>query len=443
MPLLTEGNAIMFNPQVEAMPIPELRELQGTRLRDLVARAYNRVPFYRAKLDAAGITPDAIRGIEDIVQLPFTVKSEFREQYPFGMFAVPQSEIVRIHASSGTTGKPTVVGYTRADIDNWAECAARSLVCGEANAEDIVQIAYGYGLFTGGLGMHYGAERLSAAALPMSAGNTEKQIMLMQDFGVTVLCCTPSYALQIAEVAAHLGVDLKKLPLKCGLFGAEPWTEAMRRHIEELFPLKALDIYGLSEVAGPGVANECLEQHGLHIFEDHFYPEIIDPDTGVPLPDGEKGELVFTGLTKEGVPLIRFRTRDITMIYTDGPCPCGRTSRRMARLMGRTDDMLIIRGINVFPSQVEDILVRIEGVEPQYLIVVDRQANLDTMEIKVEVTEALFSDEVKKLEALRDKIQQQIRALLNISAKITLVEPRTIERTLGKAKRVQDLRKLT
>ena len=433
----------MFNPQAEAMPVKELRKLQGERLQDLVRRAYAHVPFYRAKLDAHGVKPDDVRGIEDIAKLPFTMKKEFREQYPFGMFAVPHREIVRIHASSGTTGKPTVVGYTRNDIDNWAECAARSLACGGATADDTVQIAYGYGLFTGGLGMHYGAEKLGAAALPTSSGNTEKQIMLMKDFGVTVLCCTPSYALQIAEVAAQMGEDLHRLPLKSGHFGAEPWTEAMRKRIEELFPLKALDIYGLSEVAGPGVASECLEQHGLHVFEDHFYPEIIDPETGAPLPDGQKGELVFTCLTKEGVPLIRYRTRDITMILDEGPCPCGRTSRKIARLMGRTDDMLIIRGINVFPSQVEDVLVRIEGVHPQYLIVVDRQGNLDTMEIKVEVTESLFSDEVRKLEALRDKIHHQIKAMLNVSAKITLVEPKTIERTLGKAKRVQDLRKLT
>ena len=433
----------MFNPREEARPVQELRKLQGERLKDLVKRAYENVPFYRAKLDAKGVKPGDIRGIEDIARLPFTMKAEFREQYPFGMFAVPHREIVRIHASSGTTGKPTVVGYTKNDVDNWAECAARSLGCGGATAEDTVQIAYGYGLFTGGLGMHYGAERLGAAALPMSSGNTEKQIMLMKDFKVTVLCCTPSYALQIAEVAKQMGEDLRRLPLKSGHFGAEPWTEAMRRHIEEAFPLKALDIYGLSEVAGPGVANECLEQHGLHVFEDHFYPEIINPETGEPLPDGQKGELVFTCLTKEGVPLIRYRTRDITMILDEGPCPCGRTSRKIARLMGRTDDMLIIRGINVFPSQVEDVLVRIEGVQPQYLIVVDRQGNLDTMEIKVEVTEALFSDEVKKLEALRDKIHHQIRTMLNVSAKITLVEPKTIERTLGKAKRVQDLRKLT
>ena len=433
----------MFNPQAEAMPVAELRRLQGQRLRELVQRAYDHVPFYRARMQEQGVQPGQIRHIEDVGKLPFTTKTDFRDQYPFGMFAVPHREIVRIHASSGTTGKPTVVGYTRNDIANWAECAARSLACGGATAEDTVQIAYGYGLFTGGLGMHYGAERLGAAALPMSAGNTEKQIMLMKDFGVTVLCCTPSYALQIAEVAAQMGEDLMKLPLKSGHFGAEPWTEAMRKRIEELFPLKALDIYGLSEVAGPGVANECLEQRGLHVFEDHFYPEIIDPETGDPLPDGQKGELVFTCLTKEGVPLIRYRTRDITMLLAEGPCPCGRTSRKIARLMGRTDDMLIIRGINVFPSQVEDVLVRIEGVHPQYLIVVDRQGNLDTMEIKVEVTEKLFSDEVRGLEALREKIHHQIRTMLNVSAKITLVEPKTIERTLGKAKRVNDLRKLT
>lgn len=433
----------MFNVQAETMPVGELRKLQGQRLRALVERAYDHVPFYRTKMLEQGVKPEDIRSIEDVVKLPFITKADFREQYPFGMFGVPQKEIVRIHASSGITGKPTVVGYTRADIENWAECAARSLACGGATAEDTVQVAYGYGLFTGGLGMHYGAEKLGAAALPMSAGNTEKQIMLMKDFRVTVLCCTPSYALQIAEVAATMGVDLMKLPLKSGNFGAEPWTEAMRQRIEEVLPLKALDVYGLSEVAGPGVANECLEQHGLHVFEDHFYPEIIDPATGHPVPDGEKGELVFTCLTKEGVPLIRYCTRDITMILNEGVCPCGRTSRKIARLMGRTDDMLIIRGVNVFPSQVEDVLVRIEGVYPQYLIIVDRKGNLDTIEIQVEVTESLFSDEVRKLEALRDQIHHQIKTMLNVSAKITLVEPKTIERTLGKAKRVQDRRKLS
>ena len=432
----------MYNPMEEAMPVADLRRLQGQRLRGLVERAFDRVPFYREKFERAGVRPEDIRCIEDIAKLPFTMKHEFRDQYPFGMFGVPQREIVRIHASSGTTGKPTVVGYTKADIENWAECAARSLGCGGATAEDVVQVAYGYGLFTGGLGMHYGAERMGAAALPMSAGNTEKQVMLMKDFGVTVLCCTPSYALQIAEVAEQMGVNVRELPLRSGHFGAEPWTEAMRAHIEEVLPLKALDIYGLSEVAGPGVANECLEQNGLHVFEDHFYPEIIHPETGEVLPEGEKGELVFTCLTKVGVPLIRYRTRDITMLLNDGPCACGRTSRRIARLMGRTDDMLIIRGINVFPSQVEDVLVRIEGVHPQYQILVDRKGNLDTVEIRVEVTEHLFSDEIKKLEALRDRIHQQLKNTLSVSAKITLVEPKSIERTLGKAQRVVDLRRL-
>jgi len=433
----------MFNPQAESMPLAELRKLQGERLKDVVKRAYDKVPFYHELLDEHGVKPEDIQTIDDITKLPFVTKALFREQYPFGMFAVPQKDIVRIHASSGTTGKPTVVGYTATDIENWAECAARSLGCGGITADDTVQIAYGYGLFTGGLGMHYGAERLGAAALPTSSGNTEKQIMLMQDFGVTALCCTPSYALEIGEVAARMGVDLMKLPLKAGFFGAEPWTEAMRKHIEEILPLKALDIYGLSEVAGPGVANECLEQNGLHVFEDHFYPEIIDPETGESLPDGEKGELVFSCITKEGVPLIRYRTRDITMLMNDGPCPCGRTHRRIARLMGRNDDMLIIRGINIFPSQVEDVLMRIEGLQPQYLLIVDRQGNLDTMEIKVEVTEGLFSDEVRKLEELREKIKHQIKTMLNISVKVTLVEPNSIPRPVGKAKRVEDLRKLT
>ncbi len=432
----------MFNPTAEMMPREALHIWQGEKLRQLVRRAYDHVPFYRERMQDAGIQPEDIRYIEDVARLPFMTKMDFRGQYPFGMFAAPMRDIVRIHASSGTTGKPTVVGYTKNDLDVWAECAARSLGCGGATVDSIVQVAYGYGLFTGGLGMHYGTECMGAAVVPASAGNTEKQIMLMKDFGATVLCCTPSYALQIAEVAAQIGINMMDLPLKAGHFGAEPWTEAMRKHIEEVLPLKALDIYGLSEVAGPGVASECLEQHGLHVFEDHFYPEIIDAATGEPLPPGEKGELVFSCLTKEGVPLIRYRTRDITMLLDEGACPCGRTSRRIARLMGRTDDMLIIRGVNVFPSQVEDVLVRIEGVHPQYLLVVDRQGNLDTMEIKVEVTEELFSDHVKGLEVLRADIHHQIKTVLNVSAKITLVESGSIERSLGKAKRVQDLRKL-
>ena len=405
-----------FNPvsAPDYLPRAQLRELQSQRLRAMVARAWHNVALFRERMQARGLTPDAIGSIDDIAALPFTVKADLRDTYPFGLFASPMDEVVRLHASSGTTGKPIVVAYTQDDLDVWTEAMARTFAACGLHRGDIVQNAFGYGLFTGGMGTHYGAEALGATVIPVSGGNTDRQVMLMRDFGVTAVCATPSFFVHLVEKAGEMGVDLK-----------------------------ALDIYGLSEVAGPGVANECLEQRGLHVFEDHFYPEIIDPETGEPLPDGAKGELVFTCLTKEGVPLIRYRTRDITRILDEGPCPCGRTSRKIARLMGRTDDMLIIRGINVFPSQVEDVLVRIEGVHPQYLIVVDRQGNLDTMEIKVEVTESLFTDQVRGLEALRDKIHHQIKTMLNVSAKITLVEPKTIERTLGKAKRVQDLRKLT
>ena len=432
----------MYNSQAEMMSKEELRAVQTKRLQALVKQAYEHVAFYRQRMDEQGVKPEDIRDIQDIVKLPFIVKQDFRNQYPFGMLGRPLRDIVRIHASSGTTGKPTVAGYTRRDLEVWAECAARALGCGGSTADSIVQVAYGYGLFTGGLGMHYAAERLGAAVVPASAGNTEKQVMLMKDFGVTTLCCTPSYALQVAEVGAAMGVDMHSLKLRAGHFGAEPWTEAMRKHIEEVLPLKAYDIYGLSEVAGPGVASECQEQHGLHMCEDHFYPEIINPATGQPVPAGQKGELVITCLSKEGMPLIRYRTRDITCLLDEEPCPCGRTSRRIARLMGRTDDMLIIRGVNVFPSQIEDVLVRIEGVQPQYLIVVDRQGNLDTLEIKVEIGNDLFSDHVKGLESLRTEIQHRIKTVLNVGAKVTLVEQGSIERSLGKAVRVRDLRNL-
>ena len=432
----------MYDPQMETIAPGPLHELQSRRLQTLVQRAWDNVPFYRQRMEEAGVSPADIRSIDDLPRLPFITKKDFRDQYPFGMVGAPRDQIIRLHASSGTTGKPTVVAYTRNDISNWAECGARSLGCGGATADDTIQVSYGYGLFTGGLGIHYAVEKLGAAVLPTSAGNTEKQVMLMRDFGVTVLCCTPSYALQIAEVAERLGIDLHDLPLKSGHFGAEPWTEAMRKHIESLMPIKALDIYGLSEVSGPGVASECLFQNGMHVWEDHFYPEIIDPETGAVLPDGTKGELVFTCLSKEGIPLIRYRTRDITMIIPGRDCPCGRTHRRIARLMGRTDDMLIIRGVNVFPSQIEDVLMRIEGVLPNYLITVDRQGNLDTMEIKVEITEKSFTDHVKGLEALRFDIQHQIKSVLNVGARITLVEPNSLERTTGKAKRVIDNRKL-
>lgn len=430
---------MIYNPKCECMATGELRRMQGERLRDAVTRAYEKVPFYRKRFDKLGIKPEHIQSIEDITKLPFTTKDDFRETYPFGLFAVPLRDIIRVHASSGTTGKPTVVGYTREDIDVWAETIARTLGCGGGTPDDILQVAYGYGLFTGGLGLHYGGEKLGAMVIPMSGGNTKKQLMLMQDFGTTLLACTPSYSLQIAEEADIEGIDLKKLKLRAGYFGAEPWTEAMRKQIEQRLPLKAIDIYGLSEVMGPGVASECLEQDGLHVFEDHFFPEIIDPQTGRPVAPGQKGELVFTCLTKQAIPLIRYRTRDISSL-DEKPCPCGRTLRRMARITGRTDDMLIIRGVNVFPSQIETVLMKVEGVEPHYVIVVDKTGTLAELEIKVEVSERVFSDEIKRLESLQKKIFEEMRSVLGISAKITLVEPKSIERSLGKARRVIDIR---
>ncbi len=426
---------VYFDSENECRSRDRLRVLQSERLRGAVERAYAHVPLYRKKFDEAGLKPADIRSIDDIGRLPFTVKDDFREQYPFGMFAVPMDQIVRIHASSGTTGKPTVVGYTREDIDMWSVCCARLLANGGGTPQDVLQVAYGYGLFTGGLGLHYGGEKLGAAVIPMSGGNTKKQLMLMKDFGTTLLACTPSYALQVAEVAAEEGIDIRSLKLKAGFFGAEPWTEAMRRQIEDRLHIKALDIYGLSEVIGPGVAGECLVQQGLHVFEDHFYPEVIDPATGKPVPAGQSGELVFTCLTKQAIPLIRYRTRDISRMIEE-PCGCGRTFRRIERLSGRTDDMLIIRGVNVFPSQIESVLMKIEGVEPNYLIVVDRTGILADIEVKVEVSERLFSDEVKQLEALRHRIADEMRSMLSLSAKVTLVEPKSLERAAGKVQRV-------
>ncbi len=430
-----------FEKKMECLSRDELSRVQGERLRAMVARVYAHVPLYRRKLDAAGMRPDAIRTIDDLVNLPFTTKTDFRDEYPFGMFAVPMDRVVRVHASSGTTGKPTVVGYTRKDIDLWARTAARTLACGGGTKKDVVQVAYGYGLFTGGLGMHYGGEKLGATVIPMSGGNTKRQIMLMQDFGTTLLCCTPSYALEIAEVAVEMGVDLRKLPLRSGFFGAEPWSANMRLAIEERLGVEAFDIYGLSEVIGPGVSSECQAHQGLHVFEDHFYAEIIDPATGRRVPDGQKGELVFTCLTKEALPLIRYRTRDITSL-THEPCACGRTLARMQRVSGRTDDMLIIRGVNVFPSQIESVLLQIEEAEPHYMIIVDRKDTMDELEIQVEVSEAVFSDEIRRLEDLRKRIAHEIYSTLGLTAKITLVEPKTIERSQGKAKRVIDKRVL-
>ncbi len=433
---------MIWNDKFETLERSELEALQSKRLKGLIKRVYQAVPFYRQKMDEAGIKPRDIKGVKDLSKLPFTTKDDLRKNYPFGLFAVPLEEIVRIHASSGTTGKPTVVGYTRNDIQVWAEVMARTLSCGDVTKADVVHNAYGYGLFTGGLGAHYGAEKIGAAVIPISGGNTKRQIMIMQDFGSTVLLCTPSYALNIADVMKEVGVDTSSLRLRVGLFGAEPWSERMREEIEKKLHITALDIYGLSEVIGPGVASECIEaKKGLHIFEDHFIPEIINPETGEVLPYGEMGELVFTTLTKEAMPVIRYRTRDLTRLIPD-KCVCGRTFLRMERITGRSDDMLIIRGVNVFPSQIEHVLMSIEGVEPHYQIVVDREGALDVMEVHVEVREEIFSDEIKNLEMLSRRIEREIKDLLGVSCKVKLVEPRTIERSEGKAKRVIDKRRI-
>lgn len=429
-----------WNPKYECLPVEELHQLQLERLKATVERAFFNVPHYRRAFQEIGLEPGDIQSLEDLQKLPFTTKDDLRENYPFGMFAVPMSEIVRIHSSSGTTGKPTVVGYTRQDINIWAELMARALVCGGATRNDIIHNAYGYGLFTGGLGVHYGAERLGASVIPISGGNTKRQVMIMRDFGSTILTCTPSYALHIAEVMEEMGVSPAELRLKAGIFGAEPWSENMRREIERRLGISAVDIYGLSEVIGPGVAIECQEKNGLHIYGDHFLAEVIDPATGEVLPPGHVGELVLTSLTKEALPVIRYRTRDVTAILP-GECPCGRTGVRIARITGRTDDMLIIRGVNVFPSQVESVLLEIGGTEPHYQLIVDREGSLDTLEVQVEVSESLFSDEVRRLEDLEHRIHQELESVLGISVKVTLVEPKTIARSEGKAKRVIDKRK--
>ena len=433
---------MFFNEEFETLPRAALEALQLKRLKSMVTHVYANVPFYRQSLDGAGIHPDSIRSLDDLQRLPFTTKQDMRDSYPYGLFAAPMDEIVRIHASSGTTGKPTVVGYTHKDIETWTELMARSFVAAGAHKGDIIHNAYGYVLFTGGLGAHYGAEKLGASVIPISGGNTKRQIMIMQDFGSTVLTCTPSYSLFMAEEAKAEGIDFKKLKLRVGIFGAEPWSEAMRQEIEEKLNLAAIDIYGLSEIMGPGVAIECIEaKQGLHIWEDHFIPEIINPETGSRVADGEKGELVITTITKQGIPLIRYRTRDVTSVSYE-PCLCGRTHARIARMSGRSDDMLIIRGVNVFPSQIESILVGIEGVEPHYLLIVDRKENLDTLEVQVEVDESLFSDEIKVLQALSRRIEKEIKDMLGVTCNVKLVEPKTIQRSEGKAKRVIDNRKL-
>jgi len=426
----------------ESLPRKELEELQLAKLKAVCRRVYDRVPFYKKKFDELGIKPGHIKSLGEIRNLPLTVKDDLRDNYPYGMFATPMNEVVRVHASSGTTGKPTVVGYTRKDIDTWSDLIARCLASAGAHKGDIIHNAYGYGLFTGGLGFHYGAEKLGATVIPVSGGNTQRQILIMKDFGSTVLTCTPSYALYLADVAQEQGVDIKKLKLRVGIHGAEPWSERMRDEIEKRVGIDALDIYGLSEVIGPGVSCECIEtKHGLHVYEDHFLVEVIDPETGATVAPGEQGELVFTTLSKEAFPLIRYRTKDLSRLDTE-PCKCGRTCHRMSRITGRTDDMLIIRGVNVFPSQIEHVLLNIEGLEPHYMIIVDRKGALDELEVQVEVSDKIFSDEMKKLDQLRDKLEYDLKDFLGVNAKVTLVEPKTIQRSEGKAKRVTDKRKL-
>ena len=430
-----------FHPAsaLDYIPRPELEQLQLQRMRAIVARAYERVPLFHSRLKDRGLVPNDIHSLSDVAKLPFTVKTDLRETYPFGLFASPMQEIVRLHASSGTTGKPIVVAYTNADVDVWSSVMARSFAACGLHEGDIVQNAYGYGLFTGGLGAHYGAERLGATVIPVSVGNTDRQLMLLSDFGATAICCTPTYFLHLIDRAAVLGIDFRKLPLRAGVFGAEPWSEPMRRRIEEDTGIKAYDIYGLSEIIGPGVGVECACQAGLHIFEDHFYVEIVEPETGRLLPDGEEGELVLTTLSKQAMPLIRYRTRDITALVKE-PCGCGRTLRRIRRISRRADDMLIIRGINVFPSQVETVLLDVEGTLPHYQIILTRERGLDQMEVQVEVTSEIFSDTVGALEALEKKLAEAMERVLQIRVQVTLVEPRTIQRSEGKAKRVIDRR---
>ena len=432
---------MIFNPEYECMENAMRKKLQLAALKNLAETVYSKVPFYRNTIKAAGITPSDIHSIADIEKLPFTTKDDLRENYPHGLRACPQDRIVEVHMSSGTTGKPVVNEYTIKDLEIWQQAMARTLAGAGCTRDDIVQNCYGYGLFTGGAGVHYGSLTIGAEVLPMSSGNTERQLMILRDFGSTMITCTPSYALYLAEEAAEAKIDIKSLPVSKGCFGAEPWSEKMRAEIEERYNIKAYDIYGLTEIIGPGVAFECEAQKGLHVNEDFFYPEIIDPVTGKTLNAGQKGELVFTTLTREGTPLLRYRTRDITCLIEE-PCACGRTTRRIHRLLGRTDDMLIIRGVNIFPSQIEQALIEIEGTEPQYLIIVNRENHLDEVELQVEVKKELFSDETRGLENLRSRIVHIMKSKLQISLKVKLVEPKTIERSIGKAKRVIDNRKI-
>ena len=433
---------MFWNKEIETLPKEKLRELQLKRIKEVVKYAYEHIPYYQKKFKEAGLNPEDIRTLEDIKYIPFTSKADLREVYPFGMFAVSLSEIVEIHSSSGTTGKPVVIGYTKEDIEVWKEVMARSLSMIGVTNKDIIQIAYGYGLFTGGLGFHYGALAIGATIVPTSAGNTRRQIELMRDFGTTVLACTPSYALYLAEYAKdEMGIDPQRLKLKVGSFGAEMWTEQMRKEIEKRFGIKAYNVYGLTEIIGPGVAHECPAQEGLHIWEDHFYPEIIDPETGEILPEGKRGELVLTTLTKKGVPMLRFRTKDITA-FISGTCSCGRTSIRIEKIRGRTDDMIKVRGVMLFPYQIEKAILEVQGVEPHYQIILTRPQYLDEIEVQVEMSKEIFSDEVRKIEELRKKIEKRIEETVGIRVEVTLVEPKSLPRSEGKAKRVIDKRGL-
>jgi len=429
-----------YNKEIETAPREYLDAIQSMRLIRMVYNCYENVPFYKKKFDEIGLHPQDIKSIADIVKLPFTVKQDLRDNYPFGLFAVPKEKLVRIHASSGTTGKQTVVGYTSGDVDRWSEGTARAIMAAGGTKSDYIHVSYGYGLFTGGLGLHYGAEKVGATVIPVSSGNTSRQVQILQDFGSNIICCTPSYAMFIGETIREMGIDPESLPLRAGIFGAEPWSENMRREIEKSLAIKAYDIYGLSEIAGPGVAYECCEQNGMHICEDFFYPEVVDPDTLEPVPDGTFGELVFTCIGKEALPLVRYRTRDVSAL-THEKCACGRTLVKMQKPRGRTDDMLIIRGVNVFPSQVEHVILSL-GMEPNYQIVVDRVNNLDVMTVKIEMSELLFSDSVRQIEETERRITAALQNTLGVSATVHLVEPRTLPRSEGKAVRVVDNRKL-
>lgn len=431
----------IWNPEQECLDREELRALQLKRLQETVQQCYERVPYYRRALEAQGVRPEQIRALEDVRRLPFTVKDDLRKNYPLGLLAVPREQLIRYHASSGTTGKPTVVAYTRRDLENWSNLVARFSYAAGVRPSDVVQIAFGYGLFTGGFGLHYGMERLGASVIPASAGNTERQLLLMRDLGTTALVCTPSYSLHLAEAIQESQFDRSAYRLRIGLFGGEFWSDGIREQIESKLQISATDNYGLSEVIGPGVSGECLEKSGMHIQEDYFLAEVIDPETQEPVSPWERGELVLTSLAKEALPILRYRTRDICRIMPE-PCPCGRTFARMSKVQGRTDDMLIIRGANLFPSQIEEVLMRIEGTAPHYQLIIRKKGYLDELEVRIEVSETLLFDEMKQMQSLREEVTRRLRAALGIGIRVSLVEPKSIERSVGKAKRVLDLRQV-